>query len=357
MTKHQIGALRVSRLTVVAASVTAFAAACNRDKTPTPTIAAASVTPAAAVYIVRDTIIQASFTAAGVAAPIQQATLSTKLMGTVTDVLVKEGDRVSAGAPLVRIDARDLSARAAQAAASVAEADAMQRDAVVQANRMRALYADSAAPRAQLDAAETGLARADAALRAAQAAASELESVRSYSVIRAPFAGIVTRRFVDPGAFAAPGAPLVAVQDAARLRITANATPNVARGLRPGAMLVARIEGQLVSAAIEGVVPAMAGNLYAVNAIVSNPGGTMLAGSAATLELPTGTRRTIVVPAAAIVREGDLTGVTLRTEQGDERRWVRLGQASGDMVEVVAGLRAGDQVAIPTSAVAAVAGN
>jgi multidrug efflux pump subunit AcrA (membrane-fusion protein) len=81
---------------------------------------------------------------------------------------------------------------------------------------------------------------------------------------------------------------------------------------------------------------------------VPNPGRTILAGSTATLVLPTGERTALVVPASAVTREGDLTGVTLRTAQGDELRWVRLGAASAGMVEVSAGLRAGDRVVVPT---------
>ena len=82
----------------------------------------------------------------------------------------------------------------------------MQADAEVQAGRIRALYADSAATRAQLDQAETGLARADGrAWPAARGMAAELAATASYAEVRAPFAGVVTRRFVDPGSFAAPG--------------------------------------------------------------------------------------------------------------------------------------------------------
>jgi RND family efflux transporter MFP subunit len=233
----------------------------------------------------------------------------------------------------------------------------MQRDAVTQANRIRALYTDSAATRAQLDAAEMGLARSDAGLKAAQAAASELEAVGSYSVIRAPFAGIVTKRFVDPGAFAAPGTPLVAIQDASTLRISASVTPDIARTLRPGQVIAATIENRPVRASVEGVVPAMAGNLYSVNALVVNFQSASLAGSAATLSLATGTRTMLVVPFTAIVREGDLTGVVLRTPQGDGRRWVRLGQRSGDMVEVIAGLTAGDRVVLPSGPLSEVGGS
>ena len=296
---------------------------------------------------VRDTALPTTFDAVGVAAPIRQATLSTKLMGTVTAVLATEGDIVVAEQPLVRIDARDLAAKSAQAAASVADAEAVQRDALAQALRIRALFADSAATRAQLDAVETGLARAEAAVRAARAAAGELGAASSYATVRAPFAGVVTRRFVDPGAFAAPGAPLVSVQDVSVLRVSASAAPDAVRGLRRGLSIAATVEGERVSAIVEGVVPAASGNLYTVNALVPNRARAILAGSAATLALPLGRHAALVVPAEAVTREGDLTGVTLRGAAADERRWVRLGRTVGDAVEVTAGLRRGDRVVVP----------
>ena len=346
MHRQTIHAARAALLAVIAVAATVFVGACRRTQSSKGELSPPTAT-ANATYSVHDTTVATVFAAAGVAAPIQQATLSTKLMGTVTDVLAREGDRVAEGQILVRIDARDLAAKSAQVSASLADAEAMHRDALTQANRIRALYADSAATRAQLDAVETGLSRADAALAAAHAAASELGAVASYSVIRAPFAGLVAKRFVDPGAFAAPGAPLLAIQDVSTLRITANTTPDIVRGLRRGQSLAATIEGQPVKATIEGAVPALSGNLYSINALVTNPRGTLLAGSTATLTVPLGMRTTLVVPAAAIVREGDLTGVTLRTANGDERRWVRLGTASGNMVEISAGLRSGDRVVLP----------
>ena len=331
---------------IAGASGLLVAAACS---TSTPELAKA-VPPrtAGSTYVVKDTMMQASFEASGIAAPIRQATLSTKLMGTVLSVSVREGDVVVEGQALVRIDARDLTAREGQVAASIAETEAMYREAKSQTGRIRALYTDSAATKSQLDAAETNLARAEAGVRSARAAAAELGAVSAYAVIRAPFAGIVTKRFVDPGAFAAPGAPLIGIQDGRQLRITANATPDMARGIRRGHHIDALIEGRAVEAIVEGVVPAAAGNLYAINALVANAGGRILPGSTATLRLPIGARAGIVVPSAALVREGDLTGVTLRTPDGDRTRWVRLGRVDGAMVEVSAGLRPGDVVVVPT---------
>lgn len=282
--------------------------------------------------------------ASGVAAPVAEATLSTKLMGAVTEVLVQEGDRVVAGQPLLRIDARDLAAKAAQVEAMRAEAEAVLREAELHAQRMQALYADDAAPKAQLDAAETGLARARAAVRAASASAEELGAVRDYSVIRAPFAGILVNRMVDPGSFAAPGAPLLVVQDASRLRVSASVSPDVARGLERGQAVDAVIEGAPARAVVEGVVPAPGGGLHTINALVDNADGRFLAGSAATLSVPIGARATLVVPVSALVHEGDLTGVYLAADGGAHLRWVRPGRAFADSVEVLAGLSDGDQV-------------
>lgn len=337
------------KVVIAAGALLLFASACSSPK------AESAQTPrrvAGTAYTVRDTIVQTEFEASGTATPLRQSTLSTKLMGTVLQVLANEGDRISAGQILVRIDARDITAKNSQVAASIAEAEAVHHDAVTQAARFRALYADSAATRAQLDAVETGLLRADAGVRAARASSSELAAMAAYATIRAPFSGIVTKRFVDPGAFAAPGAPLMTVQDGNQLRIVANATPDVASGLRRGQRIDALVENRPVSALIEGIVPSTSGNLYTINALVSNAGGSFLPGSAATLLIKMGSRHTLAVPTAAVIHEGDLTGLTIRTKDGDEVRWVRLGHSSGSVVEIDSGLRAGDVVVVPAGATA-----
>ena len=301
------------------------------------------------VVVVADTSVDALLSAAGIAAPIAQSTLSTRLMGTVVEVLVREGDMVAAGEPLVRLDARELTAKQEQVRAGIAEAEAVRDDADVQLRRIRGLHADSVATRAQLEAAETGFARAEAAVRRAMAGASELEAVSDYSLIRAPFAGMITKRFVDPGALAAPGAPLVAVADARRLRVTVTAAPEGVREVKRDMRLTALVEGRAVAATVEGVVPAPAGNVYTVNAIVDNSDGDLLAGSAATLQLPLGRRSAVVIPLAAVKREGDMTGVLLRGQRADELRWIRLGAVWGDAVEVLGGLRAGERIVMPVA--------
>ncbi len=344
----------------VAALITLFACSSPTPRAPERSSTALSEQVAGRALTLADTELVREFEAAGVAEPLRQATLSTKLMATVTSVLVREGDTVRSGQTLVQLDARELHAKTAQVAASVADAEAMQKEAATNAARFAALYADSAATRAQFDASQTGLARADAALRAARAAAGEVDAVASYSTLRAPFAGVITSRQVDPGAFAAPGAPMVTVQDISALRITASISADANRHLTRGQRIRAQIDGDTTSATVEGVVPSASGGVFTVNAIVPNGRGRFHAGSSATVYVPTGTARAIVVPTAAIVREGDLTGVIVRAGANgtvhDERRWVRLGATRGGQVEITSGVRAGDVVVVPAVATSSTSG-
>jgi RND family efflux transporter MFP subunit len=323
--------------------VSATVAACGGSN-ETKAVATPPVTGQAVAVI--DTVRPDYFEATGVADPVERATISTRLMATVTAVMPLEGARVRRGEVLVRLDASDLDAKRKQVAAGAAEATAMHDLAVVSASRMKALYADSAAPKAQLDAAMAGLARARAGLAAAQAVAAELEASAAYAEVRAPFDGIVTHRFVDVGAFAAPGAPLLTVEASDRLRVSAAIPAALARGMAKGNRIQARLEGVAAEATIEGVVPS-GGNLYMVNAIVANGGGKYLAGSSATLLVAMGERHVVLVPTAALVRQGDLVGVRRRMNGTAELTWLRIGGVVGDRTEVLSGLSAGDSVLVP----------
>lgn len=332
---------------IVAAAGLVLLAACGGDHEEAPAAPVASV-PQGVEFTVTAAPRVAYLNAAGVVRPIADATLSTKLMGSVTEVMVQEGDAVRQGQPLLRIDARDLGAQRQQVEAGQANAEAVLAEAELHVKRMRALFEDDAAPRAQLDAAETGYTRALAGVAAARASAAELAAVSSYAVIRAPFNGTVVRRMVDPGSFAAPGAPLLTVQDARRLRVTVSASPDAVRGVRAGEPVTAVVEGIVVPATIEGVVPGAAG-LFSVNALIDNADGRLPGTGAAELALPQGMRTTMVVPVRALRRQGDLTGVYLVRGEGVLTRWVRLGPVTGDSVEVVSGLQDGDRIIVPTA--------
>lgn len=303
------------------------------------------------VVVVRDSLVESVLEATGTAAPRLVADLSTRLMGKVLSVAVKEGDRVRDGQFLLQVDGRDLEARSEGLASGLDASRSQLALAETQARRMRALYADSAIPKATLDQALAELDRARAGLSQVQSQDAELRNIQGYSKIVAPFGGKVVARHVDPGMMATPGAPLLRVEDASVLRISATTTTATARSLRAGQFLTARVDGHEVQAKIEGVVPSGSGNLAVINAIVENRADSLSSGAVATLLLPRGQRPMRLVPQAALLREGDLVGVWARTAAGDTKRWIRTGAVVGAHVEALSGLAAGDSVVVPTNSV------
>jgi len=297
--------------------------------------------------VLSDTMLPEVVEASAVTEPIVRATLSTKLMGHVTAVMAREGESVRAGAPLVRLDARDVAARREQAEASLRGAEAAQREAALHAGRMRALHADSAAPRALVDAAEASLTRAEQATLSARAAVTEVGLLSEYAEVRAPFDGVVVQRLVDPGAFVTPGAPLVVIENPSRLRVVATVPPPAAAALRRGATVRVSIEGVAVSGVIEGIVPVPGASLANVQVLVENAARRFSSGSAATVSLGGELRTVLLVPTAALVRSGDLTGVRVRSAGGTVTRWVRLGRPHDAAIEVLSGVAAGDTIIVP----------
>ena len=334
------------RLPMFAAALMAGVLACSEAPARENVHDATEVDPRLLV-VARDTIINDVLEAPARSEPLVSATLSTKLMARVLAVSAREGDRVSSGAVLARLDARDIDAKRDQAEAALGSAQAGQHEAELNASRMRALFADSAAPRAHVDATDAALVRATEAVRASRAAVTEVQTLAEDATIRAPFAGVVVQRFVDEGAFVAPGSPLIRIEDASRLRVIASVPPGEAAGLSRDMTVDVRIEGVAARGRIEGIVPSPGAALVLVQALVDNPGARFSSGSAATIAIPARPRRALLVPAAAVFSAGDLTGVRIRSGPDVVTRWVRAGRRYGEKVEVLSGVAAGDTLVLP----------
>ena len=315
----------------------------------TESAATVAVADPVQILVLRDTLVPDDVEAPATTEPVLSAVLSTKLMGRVMEVRVREGDVVAAGAVLVRLDDRDLAARREQADAGVRAADAAHNEARLQADRLRSLFADSAAPRAHLDAAEAGLVRAEQAVRGARAMAAEVEALTDYAEVRAPFGGVIVQSLVDPGAFVAPGMPLVRIEDPSRLRVVAGVPPSTASAVHRGSRVGVSIEGTSITGTVEGVVPVSGAALVNVQVLVGNASRRFSSGSAATVSVPGAPRKALLVPLTALVRNGDLAGVRVSVGGRPVTRWVRLGRERAGAVEVLSGLKAGDSIVVPAA--------
>jgi membrane fusion protein (multidrug efflux system) len=263
----------------------------------------------------------------------RRATLATRMAASVRSVEVQEGQAVKAGDLLVSLADGDLRGQLAAAQAGLAAAAAHER-------RIAALAKERAATPSELEQAQAQRAQAEAAVSGVR------ENLR-YTEIRAPFAGTVQARRVEPGDLVGPGQPLVTVEGSA-LELHASLSEGEARGLAVGAVVAFRAGEVSGKAEIVSLTPGgdPLSHRRGLRARVRNGEG-LRSGAFARIEVP-GAKEAGPsgrwVPRSALVERGDLSGVFVAASGKAELRWLALGEPVGDQVEVRAGLREGERV-------------
>lgn len=326
--------------------------------------------------------VASAFETGGVVRAKTTAAISARILAPVVKVLVAPGDRVRRGQTLVLLDDRDLRAQQSRATSGVvageqslaaARADEQAASAGLQLarathRRIDALAARKSATAQELDEAVAGLrsaegraagasarvAEAEAGLQAARAAADSTQVTASYAVITAPFDGVVSTKPIEAGNLAAPGTPLLTVEDTSAFRLELKVDEGRTAQLAAG---------QNVAVAIDRTAgdPArtLAGHIDEISRAADAAGHTFVVKVAlpADASLRSGlfgrarfsgpARRALTAPASAIVRRGQLTLVYAIDAEGRARlRPVAIGTEAGDRVEVLAGLDAGDRVVL-----------
>jgi RND family efflux transporter MFP subunit len=327
---------------LTAAAVTAAAAGCGASTAEQSTPEAA--TPPPALTIGADTL-ATTFAAEGTIRARHRADISTRMMARVAEVPVEIGARVRAGQTLIRLGVEDIAANRAKAEAAVTVATAARDEAARMAARMDTLHAEDVVSRVQRDQARLGLTQAESQLAMAEATLSEVETAAGYARITAPFDGVVTARSVDPGDLAAPGMPLLVVESTGPREVVVAVAPELAAGLEPGATVdvVAR-DGRRADGTVRAVAGGADPMTRTVEVQIAVP-ADWATGMSATAMVPSGTRVGVTIPADAVVRRGQLTGVRVVTGDAATLRWIRLGRTVGDRVEVLSGLEAGERIA------------
>ena len=327
---------------LTAAAVSVAAAACGTSTAEQP--AQETATPPPSLTVTADTL-ATTFAAEGTVRARHRAEISTRLMARVTEVPVELGARVRAGQTLVRLGVDDVAANRAKAEAAVTAATAARAEAARMAARMDTLHAEDVVSRVQRDQARLGLTQAESQLAVAEATLQEVETAAGYARIVAPFDGIVVGRSVDPGDLAAPGMPLLTVESTGSRDVVLAVAPELAAGLREGTRVevVAR-DGHRADGSIRAVAGGADPMTRTVEVHVEVP-ADWATGVSATALVPWGTRLAVTIPADAVVRRGQLTGVHVVTGDAVALRWIRVGRSVGDRVEVLSGLVAGEQIA------------
>jgi len=289
----------------------------------------------------------------GVVEAVNQATLSAQTGGRVLELPYDVNDYVPAGAVVVRFTAVEQQSGQRRAQAGLAAAQAAATEAEANYQRIADVFAKKLVARAQLDQATAQRDAARAALEAARAAVREAGEQVDYTVIRAPYSGILTQRHVELGETVRPGQPLVSGLSLNQLRVNVEIPQSDMTAVREHARAsVLLAEGKRLAAARMVVFPFAdpASHSFKVRLELPEAETGLQPGMTVKAAFVIGEAERLLLPLDALVRRSEIAGVYVLGEHGPQLRQLRLGHRYGERVEVLAGLSAGERIALDPNA-------
>jgi RND family efflux transporter MFP subunit len=284
-------------------------------------------------------------------------------MGRIQQVMVREGDNVRAGQTLVVLDDAALQSQLEQAQAGVKAAQnaqaAAQTNAALAAStldRYKQLESQKSISPQEMDEvsrrAEGAAASVDAMRAqtdAARAQESGARTMMSYTRLVAPFAGVVTARMADPGTMAAPGVPLLQVDQAGALQLDATVDESAIGAIHKGMRVQVDLDGGVsttVAGTVAEIVPAADPSSHSFLVKIDLPSSSQTrAGMYGAAEFANGARQAILIPRSAVVSRGSLNCVYVLDGQGiAQLRSITLGAAQDNLIEVLSGVSAGEKL-------------
>ena len=376
---------------LVAFAIAVFSTACGRRQEPATK--KPSPIPNVTIERVGAASIDGFYEATGTVRSKTTSVVSSRIMGSIIAIRVREGDRVRAGQPLVEIDSRDATAQLQKAQAGLREAesalDEIERNlqaagsgkaaaeaslalAVSTYNRYKALLERRSVSPQEFDEVQAKYKVADAEAERATRMLSSLSARKnqvlakidqakadlvnaqvyaSYGRVASPIDGIVTARQAEVGSMAAPGAPLLTLEDDSHYRLEASVEESQIRSVQVNDHVQVRIDAlsnEELSGRVSEIVPAAdptsRSNTVKIDLPVQR---AFRSGSFGRVRFSSGQKQAITIPRGAITERGQLVGVFVVDESGTARlRLIKTGKAYGDRVEVLTGLNDGERIVV-----------
>jgi RND family efflux transporter MFP subunit len=296
--------------------------------------------------------VELTFTAEAIVEAVRQSTVSAQIAGRIVDIRFDVGDRVQKGDVIVRIDERAATQAQAASEAQLRSAEATLANARAQFERSRQLFAQKFISQAALDKAESDFKAAESQMKAMLAGAGQAATERSFATVTAPYSGVVAARHVQLGEMATPGKPLMTGFDPSTLRVVATVASTQVPAIQAGARTRIEIPAaqRWVEAKSVTVVPSADPRTQSTQVRIDLPDDVrgIYPGVFARAHFVVGRASRLMVARDAIVRRSELTAVYVIGEAGaPQLRQVRLGALSDERgVEVLAGLKPGERVAL-----------
>lgn len=346
-------ARRAATLTTLLA--VAGASACKKDGAATSDSTAAPPAPTALgaenIALVKTDTLRSGPKLTGTLQPEREAQLRAEVSGAMLATNVKQGERVSQGTQLGRIDDSAINDQVISAKSAVTQAQLSVDQATRELQRSATLLAAGAIAARDKEAAERALAGAQAQLADAKARQSMAEKSVRNTVIRAPFSGIVTERSVNAGDVVSPGTALFTIVDPASWQVEASVPADAIGSIRIGSPVRFTVSG-LKDREFEGKVTRInpiadaTTRQIRIYASVPNKTGTLTGGQFVNGSVSTDMRVGLMVPDKAVDQSG-ISPFVVRVKGGKVEKvdvGIGLHDVATETMEITKGLAVGDTV-------------
>ena len=333
----------------------------NHARAQIPAGADSTVAPTAGVAKVTREDLFKQVTIAAEFRPYEEVQLHAKVSGYVSKMNVDFGDTVKAGQLLATLEVPELQAELESAQAAKAKAEADYNNAHLIYTRLQSVNHDhpNLVAQQELDTAQANDLTTTAAIAAAKADFEKFQTMVSYTQITAPFDGVVTHRYADPGTLIQAGTssdtqalPLVRVSDNYRLRLDFPVTVDYVKDVQLGDSVEVRVDslnGKTFIGKISRFTHDVDDNTRTMMTEIEIPNQNLelVPGMYATVILNVEKHlQVLAVPTEAVSGEKTPTVYVVNRENQIEQRAVKLGLETPDKYEILSGLNEGDLVVI-----------
>lgn len=278
---------------------------------------------------------------------VNQATVSAQTTGRIAELPYDVNDFVESGAVVMRLTDTEQRAALAHAQATLEEGQARYAQADQEFKRVSSMFENQTVSQARFDQAQADRAAALARLSAARSGVLTTEEQLAYTVVRAPYAGIVAERHVEIGELVSPGQALITGLSLQSLRVNVDVPQSMFHSVHTIGKAFVYVDDTRIAAESLTFFPIadIAANTFKVRVNLPDGSATLYPGMFVKVGFVVGESHRLLVPATAVVRRSELSAVYVVNDDIVTLRQVRLGRRYGDSIEVLAGLSEGETVA------------
>ena len=287
---------------------------------------------------------------------INQTTLSAQTSGQITEIFFEAGDIVSANSTLLTLkdDNQQANYKSSQATLKATKAELV--DAKKSLARIKDVFAKKLAPQQDVDTAKARFNIAKANYERANAQLNSSKEQLNYTLVKAPYAGIVLERHVNLGEVVAPGTPLFTGTSLSQLRVISQIPQkDIERVRQFSSAEIILPNGQTYTRQQDAIkfyaYASPQSGTFKVRITLPAENKILYPGMHLKVAFKTGNRTALVVPNKALIKRSELRAVyVLDSHKKIHLRQIRVGQIINNSIEILAGLSAGEQIITNPSA-------